>query len=100
MTVVITATGKEFPCDFFAIATGYDVLYLKVAMEPMEAMTVFMNPEETEMLSWYNQDSGEVVRSVTGYTEFGGLDIYSGSCPIRIRMTRPLTQGGTENVQV
>lgn len=89
MTVIRTATGKEFECDFMGVATGYDVLYLKLNAEPVEAMTVFMNPEETEMLAWHNTDTGEDVRIVSGYTLFGGLTIMEPPCPVRIRLTRP-----------
>ena len=100
MTVVKTATGKTFECDFMGVATGYDVLYLKIEADPTEAVQVFLNPEETHMLSWFNEDTGEDVRTETGYTAFGGLTIMPGKCPVRIRMTRPLPQGGTENAQV
>lgn len=100
MTVLKTATGKTYPCDFMGIATGYDVLYLKIEADPTEAVQVFLNPEETQTLVWFNEDNGENVRTETGYTAFGGLTILPGKCPVRIRMTRPLMQGGTENAQV
>lgn len=91
MTFVRTATGKQFPCDFMGIASGYDVLYLKLDMEIPEAVSIFMNPEETETLAWYDDASGEDVRTVSGYTEFGGVTIMQPPCPVRIRMTRPQT---------
>ena len=91
MTVLRTATGKEYPCDFMGVATGYAVLFLKVDMDVTEAVQLFMNPEETETLVWCNKDTGEDVRTETGYTVFGGITIMQPPCPVRIRMTKPFS---------
>ena len=88
MKVLKTATGKEYPCDFMGIASGYEVLYVKVNMDLDEIMPIFQNPEETETLIWCDED-GTKIRSESGFTVFGGFTIMRGACPIQVRMMRP-----------
>lgn len=94
MNYLRTATGKEYACDFMGVAIGYDVLYVKLEIDLNEALTIFQNPEETEVLTWIDDRDGSTIRSETGYTDFGGFIIMRGKCPVRIRMQKPFSNGG------
>lgn len=89
LSMLRTATGKTYPCNFMGVATGYTALYVKVEIDLNELLAVFQDPNETEVLEWIG-DSGCVVRTETGYTVFTGFDIMKGECPIRIRMEKGL----------
>ena len=88
MTVLRTATGKEYPCDFMGIAPGLATCFVTLEIDLPEVLSVFQNPEETSELSWIG-DEGNVVRTETGYTKFGGFTILDGDCPVRVRMQKP-----------
>lgn len=88
MTVLRTATGKTYQCDFMGVATGYDALHIMLEIDLYEAVSVFQNPEETNTLVWYDDETGEDVRVEIGYTVFGGIFIMKGPCPVRIRLTK------------
>lgn len=91
MTLLRTATGKLYCCDFMGVANNA-ILYVTVDMDAEEVLQIFRNPEETSRLEWLN-DSEEVVRSESGFTEFEGLTIMGGRCPIRVRMARKWVSG-------
>lgn len=93
MSFLRTATGKEYPCDFMGLANEF-VLYVQVDMALEEVLTVFQNPEETNILYWIG-DNGEVVREEHGFIVFTGFNIVSGDYPIRIRMTKKLAEEST-----
>lgn len=88
MSLLKTATGKEYPCDFMGTANRI-VLYMKCDISFQEALDVFQNPEETNVLQWIGKDN-EVVREETGFTKFTGFDLMDGDCPVRIRMEKPV----------
>lgn len=87
MPILKTATGKEYYCDFFAIAVGYESLWLKVQIDPVEALTVFQNPEETMILEWYGEN-GDLLKRELAYTRLTGISFVNGKCPVRINLKR------------
>lgn len=90
MTVIRTATGKEYPCDILGVANGY-ALYAQVRMDMQEVLNIFQDENETKELSWIN-DQGDPVRTEYGFTVFGGFQIVEGNYPIRVRMTKKLAE--------
>ena len=58
---VTTATGKEFPSDYFVTIPRPEMCFFRVFTDIETAITVFGNAEETERL-FYNQSL------YTGYT--------------------------------
>ena len=50
---VITATGKEFPSDYFVEHTPSKSIYFRVTETDLETATgVFSDPEETSMIDY------------------------------------------------
>lgn len=90
MAFLRTATGKEYPCDFMGLANEF-ILYVQVDMELGDVLTVFQNPEETRILYWVG-DLGDIVRTEKGFIVFTGFNIVSGEYPVRIRMTKKITE--------
>ena len=90
MAFLRTATGKEYPCDFMGLANEF-ILYVQVDMELGDVLTVFQNPEETRILYWIG-DSGEPVRTESGFIVFTGFNLVSGDYPVRIRMTKKIAE--------
>ena len=88
MTSCKTATGKSYPCDFMGVASDYGALYLKLQIDLYEVLQVFQDPEETATLIWFNEDTGEAVRTETGFTTFGGFTIMKDAYPVRVRMLK------------
>ena len=90
MSILRTATGREYPCDFMGTANGGFVLYVRIKIDTYEeVLLVFQNPEETNTMSWIGED-GEIGRVETGFTVFTGFDNMGGPCPVRIRMEKPV----------
>ena len=88
MPLLKTATGKEYVCNFMGVANGL-VLYIQIAIDLQEAITIFTNPDETNTLSWYDLQ-GLLIETEHGFTEFGGIFIEGGQCPIQIRLLKKL----------
>jgi hypothetical protein len=88
MTILRTATGKEYRCDFMGVAEILVTLFVRVQIDLVEALTVFQNPEETVKLEWIG-NNGEVIRTEEGFTKFVGLSVVKGDCPVRIQLEQP-----------
>lgn len=56
METLKTATGKEFPCDYFNLFAPSQRLNIQVhGISFVQAANVFSNPEETKQL-WYTRE--------------------------------------------
>lgn len=101
MVTLITATGREIPCEAVIRATAYTFLTIHThALTRIEIDTIFDNPEETIELTAVEtveapDENGETVEIVTTkvYRRFTVLDavqlspFYSGD--LMIWLTRP-----------
>lgn len=86
MPFLRTAQGTECECDFMGTNNNYS-LYVKVSMDLNDVLSVFQNPEETKVLQWVG-DTGDIVRTETGFTKFNSLTIMGGKCPVRVNMLK------------
>lgn len=85
---VITATGKEFPSDFFVEHRPSKSVYFRVQDTDLaNAETVFSNPEETEVI-WYG---------TTRFDGFTDLDFISDEGDaIKVRLIKNAINNNAE----
>ena len=77
MQKLITATKKEFSVKWCAVSTFDNALRFEVVNSTMaNILSVVMNPEETETLT-YMFDEDKMV--FIGYTQFKGIEQLRGS---------------------
>lgn len=84
MKTLKTATGKEYYCSFM-IKSNKQNLYMKLLIDPNEALDVFRNPEETKELQWLDEQ-GNITLEAEHFTKFVELFLEDGPCPVRIRL--------------
>ena len=88
MSILRTNKGREYPCTFMGVANAM-TLYVQIMIDFYEAVEVFTNPEETEVLSWIGLND-EPIQIEEGFTEFGGFTVDEGDCPVQIRMLKKI----------
>jgi len=88
MTVLRTATGKEYYCNFMGTASSV-ILYVRILIELNEMLEVFQNPEETRILQLVNEKD-EVLREERLFTKLTEFTLVGGQCPVRIRLERDI----------
>ena len=86
MSVLRTATDKEYNCNFMGVSDGM-VLYAQLDISLQDALNIFTDAEETNVLFWIGLND-EVIQEEEGFTEFGGFAVVGGSCPVRVRMLK------------
>lgn len=92
MTVIRTATNKEFLCNAMG-SPRPNALIFKINIDLPVLFEIFQNPDETSTLRWVDKNEGyeeDVVREESGFTKFSSFTMTGDSeCPYRIRMEKP-----------
>lgn len=89
MNLLLTASGKTFPCDFFGVA-GVGVLIADIETDLITAANIFSDKKETSIITYRYDNDGEVSeRIIKGFTAMVSLSpLYGDKSGIRIALQR------------
>lgn len=89
MNIFLTATGKEFPCNFFGIASA-GVVIADLDVDLITAAKVFSNKSETEEIHYiYDNNGEEADRVVKGFTSLLSVsNLYGETIGVRVMLQR------------
>lgn len=91
MNTLLTATGKEFPCNFFGVA-GAGALIADIDTDLITAAKIFSDASETSEINYIFDSNGEEAsRSVKGFTFLYSIsNLYGMTAGVRIMLQRPV----------